>query len=297
MKKKIFVVLACVLAVSAPLTVFAATADTNAAKAIRGFFGIDSSALTDQQKADVSDYNQKMADLQKEFIEKMVANGALTREQGDDAAKKVDEALQNGGNLSVMPGFGPGKRGLEVHKYITGNGPLGVDTSKLTDQQKADLKAAGIKMAELKKGIVNDLAAKGTITQEQGEAAVKKLEDSILNIGENDFFKGLGMLPGGFDLFGIRGIDTSGLTDQQKAELKDSISKVAQLQKEIINTLVENGTITREKGDALTNRIDTVSQNFNVEGRGMGMAMKRGGFHMENNRPGLQFERSTTPAQ
>ena len=55
---------------------------------------------------------------------------------------------------------------------------------------------------------------------------------------------------------GFCGFDTSELTDQQNADLNDSCQKMMDLREESINKMVENGTITKEQGDAALKGID-----------------------------------------
>lgn len=55
---------------------------------------------------------------------------------------------------------------------------------------------------------------------------------------------------------GFCGFDTSKLTDQQNADLNDSYQKMMDLREESINKMVDNGTITKEQGDAALKRID-----------------------------------------
>jgi Spy/CpxP family protein refolding chaperone len=96
-KKKLLIAigLIVVLAVLAVASVaFAATSDAPAAQAIRGFCGFDASELTDQQNADLNDSYQKMMDLRKESINKMVENGTITKEQGDAALKRIDDMVK-----------------------------------------------------------------------------------------------------------------------------------------------------------------------------------------------------------
>ncbi|KUO71839.1 MAG: hypothetical protein APF77_06935 [Clostridia bacterium BRH_c25] len=116
--KKLFIVLSLVLAISVPLTVFAATSDTPVAQTFRGWCGFDASTLTDQQKADLNDTYQKMIDLRKESINKMVENGTITKEQGDAAIKRIDDMdkyrQENGavgGRMGRMGRIGGGFRG------------------------------------------------------------------------------------------------------------------------------------------------------------------------------------------
>jgi len=288
LKRRIMIAVAVFIVLVVPISVFAATSDTAPAKTIRGFFGIDTSKLTDQQKADVKDYTQKMADLQKDFINKMVENGALTKEQGDAAVKSVDEMQKASEEKGFIPGFGMGKGGFggRGKRDMTGIGKI--DTSKLTDQQKADLKDTYKKMAELQKELVSKMASNGLMTKEQGDAALKKIDEISKSIDESDFAKGIKMFMGGFGgfyCFGLNDIDTSKLTDQQKADLTDFSKKMADLQKELINKMVSSGLLTKEQGDAAIKRIDEML-DFQIENgftKGFGMKKGRFGKHM---RPG-----------
>lgn len=121
--KKLLMLIGLIVALSVPVAAFAATSDAPAAQAIRGFCGIDTSKLTDQQKTDLNDQFKKMMDLKKESINKMVANGTLTKEQGEAAIKNLDDMIkyrqENGviGGMGMGKGFGGG-RGM-------GRGPWG----------------------------------------------------------------------------------------------------------------------------------------------------------------------------
>lgn len=107
-KKNLFISLAVTATLVVPFSVFAATSDTTAAKNIRSFCRIDTSKLTDQQKSDVKDYSQKAADLQKDFINKMVSNGSITKEQGTAEINAIDDRISKGEQNSFLPGLGKG---------------------------------------------------------------------------------------------------------------------------------------------------------------------------------------------
>ena len=89
--------------------------------------------------------------------------------------------------------------------------------------------------------------------------------------------------------FGMRSIDFSKLTEQQKADMVAAWKKVMEAKKEMVSKLVSNGTITKEQGDEWIKRIDEevkdVEQNgfknaagfkAKMRGRGMGKGMKKG---------------------
>lgn len=274
-KKKVLIILAVIVALAIPLSVYAATSDTPAAKSVRGFFGIDTSKLTDQQKSDIKDYSQKMADLQKQFINKMVENGTMTKEQGDAAISRIDAAQKNGTLNGLMKGMG--MFGFEGNggKGFDGLGKL--DTSKLTDQQKADLAVTYKKMADQQKQFVDKLVADGVMTKNQGDAASKKIDAMEKNLETNGLPKGIGGF-GAIGVFAFKGVDTSKLTDQQKADIKAFSQNMADLQKELVNKLVADGVMTKEQGDSAVSRIDTMQKNFDTNGFSKGMDMRKGHF-------------------
>jgi hypothetical protein len=275
-KSKILIAISIIAVMLVPFSVFAATSNTPAAKSIRGFFGLDTSKMTDKQKADVKDYTQKMADLQKDFVNKMVENGALTKEQGESEIKKIEENLASGNTNGLFPYFGKGKgnRG--------GRGDFGfgkIDTSKLTDTQKADLNNTYKKMTDLQKNMTSKMVSNSLMTKEQGDTASKKVEEILKGFEENGSSKGFKMMMGafgGFNCFGVKGVDTSKLTDQQKADLTDFSTKMAELQKELINKLVTYNIITRDQGDSAIQRMDNM-KNF-TQGKGSIKGMNKGRF-------------------
>lgn len=261
-KSKIFITASVIAAMLVPFSVFAATSNTPAAKNIRGFLGLDASKLTDTQKADVKTYTQKMADLQKEFINKMVDNGALTKEQGEAETKKIDESLSKGDTSSILPGYGKNKGGHG------GRGDFGfgkIDTSKLTDTQKTDLISTYKKIAELQKSVIKKMVSDSLMTKEQGDAASNKVDETLKDIEENGMSKGLGLM-GCFKFFGVKGIDTSKLTGQQKTDLTNFSTKMTELQKELINKMVTYGLITKDQGDNAIKGIGS-KKTFDQENR------------------------------
>jgi len=113
MKKKILTIIVVAAVLLVPFSAFAATSDTVVANNMRCFFGFDTSKLTDQQKADVKDYSQKMVDLKKEFINKMVADGVMTKAQGDTALARIDEMQKNDNGLGLLCEIGAGRPGMQ----------------------------------------------------------------------------------------------------------------------------------------------------------------------------------------
>lgn len=282
--KKILAILAVVMMLIVPFSVFAATSDTPVAKTVRGFFGIDVSNLSDQQKADLTDYAKKMADLQKEFINRMVDNGSMTKEQGDAAIQRIDEAIQDGDITGFLKGMGKGGFGGHEKRGEFGMGRI--DTSKLTDQQKADLTDTLKKMADTQKDFINAMVDNGTITKVQGDTAVQRIDDMLENLDSNGLTNGMMMgkgVMGGLGFKGLFGVDVSKLTDEQKADLTNYSQKMAELQKELVNKMVTSGLMTQEQGDAAVQRIDDMQKNIAENGfptveKGFGGRMKKGRF-------------------
>lgn len=287
-RKRLITALVITAAITIPVSVYAATSDSTAAKTVRNFLGIDTSKLTATQKADITSYKQKMAELQKEFINKMVANGSITKEQGDAQIAKIDEMLKNN-NSSYIPGFENGKGGRGGN-LKDGYGMFGIDTSKLTDSQKSDLTAAVKKIAELQKELVNKAVENKILTKTQGDSFIKSIDDSIAGIASNGFSANTRLFEG-FNCFGIlKNVDTTKLTDAQKAIFTDYSTKLAALQKELVNKMVSNGALTSEQGTTATAEIDEMSKLQSENG----FLMNKGGMWKDHMGGHGRFERGSS---
>ena len=105
--KKLLMVIVLVVAFAIPTTAFATSATTAAPVQIYGSWcAIDFSKLTDQQKADLTDSFNQMMDLRKETINKMVADGAITKEQGDASIKYIDDMIKYRTENGFTGGYG-----------------------------------------------------------------------------------------------------------------------------------------------------------------------------------------------
>ncbi len=291
MKKiRILITAGIIAALLVPFSVFAATSDSSVAKTVRGFFGIDFSKLSDQQKADVNTYSQKMAELQKEFVDKMVSNGTMTKEQGDAEKSRIDKALKASQDNGNAYGYGMGKGFFNGNEKHAVPGKNIIDTSKLTDQQKADLKETETKMLELQKEYIDKAVSFGLLTQDQGDKLKSRLDAAQST--EKSADSSLRIMPGrgGFGLFGSNGADQSKLTDQQKAELANYSKEMAELQKEMINKLTADGVMTKEEGDAAIKRIDAMSES----GAGKGFPKGFGKMGRGRSNPSALPEKSDT---
>lgn len=285
-KGKFLIALAIATAITVPVSVFAATSDTAAAKSIRGFFGIDSTKLTDQQKETVKNYSQKLADLQKEFIDSMVSNSAMTKEQGDEAKKKIDDNLNNNEANGFIPGFGGGRKGFEGSEKRGDFGIGGVELSKLTDAQKKDVLDSYKKMAGIQKEFINKMVTAGIMSKENGDAELKSIDDLLADLDKNGITEKAGGFMKGFygfncfKFFGAAGADTSKLTEEQKNILTDYSKQLADAQKELISKMVSNGAITKDQGDAASQKIDNMLNSKSETNFPMNGMMKRGRFGM-----------------
>jgi len=231
------------LAIVVPTTVFAATSTSTAAIKIRGLFGIDSSKLTATQQADVKDYAQKMADLQKSLLDKMVSNGSMTQAQADTQKAQIDKELANG---EVFVGGGRGQKGMD--DGIRG----GIDTSKLTDAQKKTLLELKKEQLTLENDLAKILVEQKLITQAQADAIKTKVDADIAALTTSDSNHEMmksGM--GGLDM--LQGI---GLTDTQKKALLGWAASSADVQKKIVALYKEAGAITQAQADTMNTQID-----------------------------------------
>ncbi len=270
-KRNIFIAVAVATSMVVPFSVFAANSDSAPAKNIRGFFRLDSSKLTDGQKADVKNYTEKMAQLQKDFINKMIENGSLTKKQGEAELKKVDEALANG----TVSDLGMGRKGSAGHRGKGGFGMMGkIDISKLTESQKAELKTAYTNITTLQKEYINKLVSYNVLTKEQGEDATNKVNELSKKIESGNFVNGMMFGRDGIGLFGIHKIDTSKLTDAQKKDLESYTTKMEALRKELVDKMVSTGVISKEKTDDKMKKF--VPKNKSDEDRKGGNGRQRG---------------------
>lgn len=122
MKMKYLAGIVAALCISVSTGVYAA--DSNVEK-VSDKPNIDVSNLTDAQKAELKVQLEKMIQLKKETVQKMIDNGSITREQGEKALEKLDirlKAIQEG-NLE----FGKGKDCCPNHK---GDKPIKKNNTK-----------------------------------------------------------------------------------------------------------------------------------------------------------------------
>lgn len=129
--KKILLVLVAIIVLLVPVGVYAATSDSSVAQNVRGFCGLgaDTSNLTEKQKADLDESFDKMIEVRKESINKMVQDGLITKEQGDLALERLNQMVEfhkeNGysNGAGMMGGFGRGS-GM-MGGYGSGRGMMG----------------------------------------------------------------------------------------------------------------------------------------------------------------------------
>ena len=257
------------LALIVPTTVFAATSTSTAAIKIRGLFGIDASKLTTEQQADVKDYAQKMADLQKSLIDKMVSNGSMTQEQADAQKAQIDKNLANG---DLFIGGGHGKNEFDGFK---GNR---IDTSKLTDAQKNSLLELQKEQLSLENDLAKLLVEQKLITEAQADAIKTKVDAAIASLSTTNL--NFRMFGDGFDGFNmLQGVT---LTETQKTALLDWSAKSAAVEKKIVALYKDAGVITQDQADKMNTQIDAKAADplsFNKMGD-----FRNGGKHRGNGR-------------
>lgn len=88
MKKKLFIALTMVLVLAFAVPAFA--------------------ALTDAQKQEVTDLQKQMTDLRKQMIDKYVAGGQITAEEGKTIKDRMDQAEKYRQENNILPGAGIG---------------------------------------------------------------------------------------------------------------------------------------------------------------------------------------------
>lgn len=142
-------------------------------------------------------------------------------------------------------------------------GLLGIDGSKLTASQLADVTDYAKKAAELQKSLLDKMVANGSMTQAQADAEKAQIDKNLAN---GDIFVGAGNKGHG-DFKGNR-IDTSKFTDAQKTTLLGLEKEQLTLQKELTKLLVEQKLITQAQADTYNKEIDTAiaalsTTNFN----------------------------------
>lgn len=228
-----------------PFSVFAATSDSETAKTVRSFFKIDTSKLNARQKSDAASYSKKIADLQKEFVDKMVQNGTMTKEDGDAAKKRIDDAYKSSAENNRIYGLGAGGGGFRNFDQKGDSGKIIFDASKLTDQQKADIEATVGKIDELNRAFIDTAVNDGLLTKAEGDDLKSRL-DAVKKDGKGKFAG-----PAGRGWSGLFGKNAESLTDQQKKDIADYTQKLSALRKELVDKYVAAGVITREQGDAL----------------------------------------------
>lgn len=112
--KKILIVITIAAALAIPVTAFAANSNSPAAVNTRSLcgIGVNASNLTEQQRADLTASINKMFDLKKETINKMIQNGTITKAQGDLALKRLEDMIKyhntNEYSTGMMRGYGYG---------------------------------------------------------------------------------------------------------------------------------------------------------------------------------------------
>lgn len=82
------------------------------------------------------------------------------------------------------------------------------------------------------------------------------------------------------------GVNSANLTEQQKADLTDAMSKMIALKKDIINKMIQNGTLTKEQGAQMLQQIDAMVKYHTENGFSGGMMNGNFGNGMMNGNDG-----------
>lgn len=119
--KKVFFVLTAATVLTAPISVFAATSDTNVVTGYRGYCGLGiATNLTEEQKADWEASFNQMMEIRKESINKMVQDGLLTEEQGALELARLDDAIKYHEEYGYGTGIGM-RNGIGRYQGTTDN--------------------------------------------------------------------------------------------------------------------------------------------------------------------------------
>ena len=101
--RKALLIIAIVVLVLVPIAAYALVVNTPVRADVRAYYNgsANRQELTQQQQADLEESHQKMIDLRKETINKMVQDGLLTAEQAQIELQQLDEMAayhaENGG--------------------------------------------------------------------------------------------------------------------------------------------------------------------------------------------------------
>jgi len=102
--RKALLIIAIVVLVLVPIAAYALVVNTPVRADVRAYYNgsADRQELTQQQQTDLQESHQKMIDLRKETINKMVQDGLLTAEQAQQELQQLDQMAayhaENGGN-------------------------------------------------------------------------------------------------------------------------------------------------------------------------------------------------------
>jgi Protein of unknown function (DUF2680). len=132
-------------------------------------------------------------------------------------------------------------------------GLFGIDSSKLTAAQLADVTDYSKKMADLQKSLLDKMVSNGAMTQAQADIQKAQIDSNLAN---GDVFTGGGHGQKGLN-YGFGGnIDTSKLTDDQKNTLLALQKEQLTLEKDLTKILVEQQIITQTQADAINTKVD-----------------------------------------
>jgi len=106
--RKALLIIAIVVLVLVPIAAYALVVNTPVRADVRAYYNgsANRQELTQQQQADLQESHQKMIDLRKETISKMVQDGLLTAEQAQIELQQLDEMAAYHAENSGVYGYG-----------------------------------------------------------------------------------------------------------------------------------------------------------------------------------------------
>lgn len=93
MKKALFI-LGAAVALLIPVSAYAASVNSDTGIKTWGPFRRETEDLTEQQKEDFEETFDEMMEVRRNSINKMIENGLMTKEQGEEALKDLDDMVE-----------------------------------------------------------------------------------------------------------------------------------------------------------------------------------------------------------
>ncbi|MGL5514390.1 MAG: DUF2680 domain-containing protein, partial [Sporomusa sp.] len=178
MRKVTIMIMAALLVMSFTGLVFAAQAQTTSpgfGYGCCGNYSKNYSNLTDEQKAQISVWQQQMLEQRKQMLAQQVKWGWMTQAQADQRLSWIEDQMANDTYRShramgMHAGNGYGCYGNYSQNY-----------SNLTDEQKAQITVWQQQMLEQRKQMIARHVEWGWITQAQADERLSWIEEQMAN--------------------------------------------------------------------------------------------------------------------